>query len=51
MLAWIFDRCAGRGEAVTSPIGYLPAPGALDVHSLALTDDQLATLSQVDTDE
>ncbi len=51
VLAWIFDRCAGRGEAVTSPIGHLPAPGALDVQSLALTDDQLATLFRVDTDE
>ncbi len=51
VLAWIFDRCAGRGEAVASPIGYLPARGALDAQSLGLTDDQLATLSQVDTDE
>jgi phosphoenolpyruvate carboxykinase (GTP) len=51
VLAWIFDRCAGRGEAVTSPVGHLPAPGSLDVDDLGLTDEQLVALFQVDTDE
>ncbi len=26
VLNWIFDRCAGRGEATKSPIGWVPAP-------------------------
>ncbi|MHB8458321.1 MAG: phosphoenolpyruvate carboxykinase (GTP), partial [Acidimicrobiales bacterium] len=51
VLAWIFERCAGRGEAAPSAIGYLPAPGALDVQNLGLTDEDLAMLLRVDTDE
>ena len=30
VLEWVFERCAGRGEAVVTPIGYLPEPGAID---------------------
>ncbi len=29
VLEWVFERCAGRGDAVETPIGYLPAPGAI----------------------
>jgi len=48
VLAWIFERCAGRGAAVETAIGHVPAPGALDVADLELTDAQLATLLGVD---
>ena len=27
VLEWVFERCAGRGEAVDTPIGYVPARG------------------------
>ncbi|MDQ6836881.1 MAG: phosphoenolpyruvate carboxykinase (GTP), partial [Actinomycetota bacterium] len=29
VLEWVFERCAGEGEAVETPIGFLPAPGAI----------------------
>jgi phosphoenolpyruvate carboxykinase (GTP) len=29
VLAWIFDRCAGTGKAVDTPIGFLPTPDAI----------------------
>ncbi len=30
VLAWIFDRCDGKGEAVETPIGYMPTVAAID---------------------
>jgi phosphoenolpyruvate carboxykinase (GTP) len=51
VLAWIFERCAGRAEAVATPIGNLPAPGSLDVAGLGLTGEQLSTLLDVDVAE
>ncbi len=50
VLAWIFDRVSGRGDATQTPIGYLPAPWALDVSGLGLSDDDLAALLTVDTE-
>jgi phosphoenolpyruvate carboxykinase (GTP) len=48
VLRWILDRCEGRGEAVDSPIGYLPAPGALDIHDLDVDAATLKALLAVD---
>ena len=31
VLAWILDRVEGRAAAVESPVGWLPAPGAIDL--------------------
>ncbi len=31
MLAWIFRRCEDAAKAVTTPIGLLPADGALSI--------------------
>ena len=31
VLAWVFERVNGTGQAVDTPIGWLPAPGAIDV--------------------
>jgi phosphoenolpyruvate carboxykinase (GTP) len=36
VLRWIIDRCNDRGTAVESPIGLLPAAGALDTTGLSL---------------
>ena len=30
VLAWVFERCGGRGEAVDTAIGIMPAPAAID---------------------
>ncbi|MGO8874438.1 MAG: phosphoenolpyruvate carboxykinase (GTP) [Acidimicrobiales bacterium] len=51
VLEWIFERCAGQGEAVVSPIGYLPAPGAIATEGLDLSEHDMAELLRVDPDE
>ncbi|MGH9154689.1 MAG: phosphoenolpyruvate carboxykinase (GTP) [Acidimicrobiales bacterium] len=51
VLEWVFARTAGRGDAVETPIGYLPAPGALLTEGLALREGDLDELLRVDADE
>jgi phosphoenolpyruvate carboxykinase (GTP) len=48
VLAWIAERCEGTAEALETPIGLLPAPGALPVENLELSDAALETLLAVD---
>jgi len=48
VLAWIFGRCAGTAAAEETPIGLVPATGALDVEGLGLPSDQLDQLLEVD---
>ena len=50
VLAWIFERVSGRGEAVDTPIGRLPAPGAIALDGLELRDGTLDELLRVDRD-
>jgi phosphoenolpyruvate carboxykinase (GTP) len=51
VLAWIFERCAGRADAVDSPIGRHPAKGSIDVDSIGLTEEQIEALLRVDVAE
>ena len=51
VLKYVVDRIEGNVEAVETPIGYVPAPGALDVDGLDVTDDQLAKALTVDAEE
>jgi phosphoenolpyruvate carboxykinase (GTP) len=48
VLKWIIERVEGTAEAVDTPIGRLPAPGALDVDGLTLADGALEHLLDVD---
>jgi len=51
VLRWIVDRCKGAGNAVDSPIGQLPARGAIDTSGLdvdAATMDELLSVSRDD---
>ena len=48
VIEWIFGRCSGEDDAVATPIGLLPAPGALDTSGLALDDTALAALLAID---
>lgn len=50
VLKWVFERCDGQGGAVDTPIGYLPAPGALDTRGLDIPEASLAALLRVDVD-
>jgi phosphoenolpyruvate carboxykinase (GTP) len=51
VLAWICERTAGRGEATATPIGNVPAPGALDTDGLGVPDQDIAELLRVDVDD
>jgi len=51
VLTWIVQRTAGRAEATTTPIGNVPAPGALDTDGLGLSESDVAELLKVDGDE
>jgi len=48
VLKWIFERCEGTARAVETPIGSLPAAGALDVTGLDISSHDLAALLSVD---
>jgi phosphoenolpyruvate carboxykinase (GTP) len=48
VLEWIFGRCSGEDDAVKTPIGYLPAPGALATNGLAISEADMAELFRVD---
>jgi phosphoenolpyruvate carboxykinase (GTP) len=50
VLKWVFDRINGTADAVATPIGLLPAPGALDVDGLDIDDADLDELLKVDVD-
>ena len=50
VLKWVFERVAGDAPAVDTPIGLLPAAGALDTSGLDIRDDDLDALLAVDVD-
>ncbi|WP_369036058.1 phosphoenolpyruvate carboxykinase (GTP) [Streptomyces adonidis] len=50
VLKWIVDRLDGRAEGVETPIGVLPAKGALDTDGLELSESDLDFLLTVDKD-
>jgi phosphoenolpyruvate carboxykinase (GTP) len=51
VLEWVFERCAGRGGAVETPIGLVPTTGAIPTEGLDLSEEDIATLLAVDNDE
>src|SRR5258705_12480195 len=51
VLRWMVDRCEGKGEAVDSAIGRLPAKGAIDITGIdvdAATMDELLHVARDD---
>ncbi len=50
VLEWIVNRLSDKAEAVDTPIGRIPAPGALNTVGLDITDAQLAELFAVNAD-
>jgi phosphoenolpyruvate carboxykinase (GTP) len=50
VLKWIIQRLTGDAKATATPIGYLPAPGSLDLDGLDVTWADLALLLTVDTE-
>jgi phosphoenolpyruvate carboxykinase (GTP) len=51
VLEWVFERSAGRGDAVETPIGFVPTTSALNVEGLDVTDADLSELLTVHDDE
>ena len=51
VLAWIFDRTSGRGDTVETPIGNVPAPGAIDTDGLEVSKEDMEELLRVDVAE
>jgi phosphoenolpyruvate carboxykinase (GTP) len=50
VLEWIVNRLSDSAEAVDTPIGRIPAAGALDTEGLGLSDTAIAELFAVDSD-
>jgi len=50
VLKWIVERLDGKAEGVETPIGVLPAKGALDTKGLQLSESDLDFLLTVDKD-
>jgi phosphoenolpyruvate carboxykinase (GTP) len=51
VLEWVFERCGGGGDAVETPIGYLPARSAIPVDGVDVTPEAMAELLRVDIDD
>ena len=49
VLKWVFERCEGDSRGVDTPIGFLPAPGALDLSGLDIPAANVDELLRVDT--
>ena len=51
VLEWVFERSAGRGDAVETPIGFVPSTTALNVEGFNVTEVDLTELLTVNHDE
>ena len=51
VLEWVFERCAGRGDADETPIGFVPRKSSINVDGLSVTDADLSELLTVNIDE
>lgn len=52
VLKWIFERTSGKGQAVKTPIGNMPADNALDLTGLqGVSEDDMKELLKVDRQE
>jgi phosphoenolpyruvate carboxykinase (GTP) len=51
VLAWVAERCDGRGGAEETPIGLVPSEGAIDTSGLDISPEAMARLLDVDPNE
>jgi phosphoenolpyruvate carboxykinase (GTP) len=51
VLEWVFRRCEGAADALETPIGNVPAAGALNTEGLEISEDDVAELLAVDPGE
>ena len=50
-LLWAIERSKGGGEAIETPVGYVPAPGGLDTTGLDLPREILEGLLEIDRED
>ena len=50
MLEWVFRRCDGEAEAAETPIGWVPAPEAINVDGLDISPEAMTELLTVDAE-
>jgi phosphoenolpyruvate carboxykinase (GTP) len=48
VLEWVFRRCEGSADAVSSPIGLLPSEGAIETEGLDISEEAMRALLEVD---
>jgi phosphoenolpyruvate carboxykinase (GTP) len=51
VLKWMVERIRGTGRAEETPIGWVPAPGAIDISGLDVTPVQLSEALRCDAGE
>jgi phosphoenolpyruvate carboxykinase (GTP) len=51
VLEWVFERASRRGDAVETPVGLVPAPGAIDIEGVDVSRVDMEALLRVDRDE
>jgi phosphoenolpyruvate carboxykinase (GTP) len=51
VLEWVFQRVNGGGEAIETPIGYVPGPNGIPVEGLDVPAKDMTELLRVDPDE
>ncbi|MDD2798488.1 MAG: phosphoenolpyruvate carboxykinase (GTP) [Bacteroidales bacterium] len=51
VLAYIFDRCDGKGETVDTFVGKVPAVGAINTEGLDMTKEQMVNALAVNAEE
>ena len=51
VLKWILERVEGRGAAEETPIGHVPARGALTLDGLKISDDAMSELLRVNPED
>jgi phosphoenolpyruvate carboxykinase (GTP) len=51
VLEWVFQRCAGEGDAQVTAIGNVPTPQALNTEGLDVPKEDLEELLEVKTDD
>jgi phosphoenolpyruvate carboxykinase (GTP) len=51
VLEWVFRRCDDAAEAEDTPIGRVPARGAIDTEGLSVSEEDMADLLEVDPEQ
>jgi phosphoenolpyruvate carboxykinase (GTP) len=51
VLEWVFERVSGRADAVETPVGWVPAPGEIDIEGVDVSKEDMDELLRVDTAE